>query len=159
MDEATRTFLELKRVAVAGVSRSGRSPANAIAKKLRETGHEVFAINPSGETIDGEPSHPTVDAIEGGVEGVVVVTNPAQAKVIAEQAGRAGATWIWFHQGMGPVSFDDEALAAAREAGLQVIAAGCPMMYCEPDVFHRCARGLFRLVRRIPAEIEATAST
>lgn len=154
MDEATRAFLALRRIAVAGVSRTAKSPANAIAKRFRDNDYEVFAINPTGETIDGQPSFATVDAVDGGVEGVVVVTNPAHALEIVPQAARAGARWIWFHQGMGPVSYDDEVLRAAREAHLNVIAAGCPMMYLAPDGFHRCARGLFRLFGRIPKEIE-----
>ncbi len=156
MQEAARAFLALRRIAVAGVSRKAQSPANAIARRLRETGHEVFAINPSGETIDGEPSFPSVDAVPGGVEGVVVVTSAAHARQVAEDAAAAGAEWIWFHQGMGPVSFDDEALETARRAGLRVISVGCPMMYCAPDGFHRCAKGLFRFFGRIPKEIQLT---
>lgn len=77
--------LGLNRIAVAGVSRAGKSPANAIAKRLRETGGAtgriVFAINPAGDAIDGEPTFAAVDAVEGGVDGVVVVTNPAHALV------------------------------------------------------------------------------
>lgn len=158
-DEAVAAFLGLRRIAVAGVSRGGQSPANAIATRLRQSGHEVFAINPSGETIDGQPSYPTVDAVPGGVQGVVVVTSPAKAKEVVRPAARAGASWIWFHQGFGPVSFDDEVLEAAHEAGLRTIAVGCPMMYCEPDGFHRCVRGLFRLFRRIPRQIEVLAES
>lgn len=157
MDEAVEAFLGLGRIAVVGVSRGGRSPANAIAKRLRETagptGRAVFAINPSGAVIDGEPTFTSVDAVEGGVDGVVVVTNPARALEVVPGAARAGAKWIWFHQGFGPVSYDDQVLAAARAAGLGVIAAGCPMMYVAPDGFHRCARGVFRWFGRIPAEI------
>ena len=157
MDEAAQSFLALRRIAVAGVSRSNRSPANAIAQRFRDHDYEVFAINPSGETIDEQPTFATVDAVDGGVEGVVVVTNPKAALELVPQAARAGARWIWFHQGMGPVSYDDAVLAAARDAGLNVIAVGCPMMYLAPDVFHGCARGLFKLFGRIPKEIEVGA--
>jgi len=153
MDDAVATFLGLSRIAVAGVSRSGDSPANAIAQRLRETGHEVYAINPAGVTIDGEPSYPDLAASPAQIEGVVVVTRPEQARAIAEQAGRAGVEWIWFHQGVGPVSYDDDTLRAANDAGLHVISAGCPMMYCCPDGFHKCARAVFRFFGRIPKEL------
>ncbi len=153
-DVAAQTFLALKRIAVVGVSRAGSSPANAIAKRLRETDHEVFAVNPAAREIDGEVCYPNLGAIDGGVEGVVVVTAPEAATDIAAQARRAGAEWIWFHQGFGPASFDDETLQVAREAGLHVISVGCPMMYCEPDKFHRCARAVFRFFGRIPGEID-----
>ncbi len=136
IDQAVQAFLDLDRLAVVGVSRAGDSPANAIARRLRETEHQVFAVNPSA------------------VQGVVVVTRPEQAREVAAQAAAAGAEWIWFHQGFGPVSFDDETLRIAHDAGLKVISAGCPMMYCCPDGFHRCARAVFRLFGRIPGEIE-----
>ena len=44
VDTATSTFLGLKRIAVAGVSRAADSPANAIAKRLREADHEVLSL-------------------------------------------------------------------------------------------------------------------
>ncbi|MCB9684000.1 MAG: CoA-binding protein [Alphaproteobacteria bacterium] len=154
IDEATKTFLALERIAVAGVSRKGASPANAIATRLREDGRQVFAINPSGEEIDGHPSWPHVGDVPGGVQGVVVVTDPEHATAVAREAGEAGAEWIWFHQGFGPVSYDDETLRVAHDAGLKVISVGCPMMYCCPDGFHRCARAVFRFVGRIPGNIQ-----
>ncbi len=154
IDQAVQAALDLDRLAVVGVSRAGDSPANAIARRLRETEHQVFAVNPSAEAIDEHPTWPDLLAIEGGVQGVVVVTRPEQAREVAAQAAAAGAEWIWFHQGFGPVSFDDETLRIAHDAGLKVISAGCPMMYCCPDGFHRCARAVFRLFGRIPGEIE-----
>lgn len=128
IDDAVKEFLDKKRIAVAGVSHAGDSPANAIAKRLRETGHEVFAVNPAGDVIDGQATYKRLDDIEGGVEAVVVVTRPEDAGSLAVDAARVGAEWIWFHQGFGPVSYDDAVLEAAHAAGLKVIAAGCPMM-------------------------------
>lgn len=158
VDLATRTFLDLKHIAVVGVSRAGQSPANAIAKRLRETGHVVSAINPSGETIDGHPTWPTLVAVPGEpVQGAVVVTRPEQAHAVVADAKAAGVEWIWFHQGFGPVSYDEETLRLAHEAGLKVIAVGCPMMYCCPDGFHRCAEAVFRFFGRIPGEVDVEA--
>ncbi|MCB9796715.1 MAG: CoA-binding protein [Alphaproteobacteria bacterium] len=151
---ATEAFLALERIAVAGVSRSGQSPANAIATRLRETGHEVFALNPSGEEIDGHPSFASLGAIPGGAQGVVVVTSPEHAREVAAEAGASGVEWIWFHQGFGPVSYNEETLRVAHDAGLKVISVGCPMMYCCPDGFHKCAKAVFRVFGRIPKDIE-----
>lgn len=158
IEEAVQSFLALERIAVAGVSHSGTSPANAIAERLRETGHQVFPLNPKGDVIDGHRCFVTVSEVPGGVQGVVVVTRPEDALVVAKQAAAAGAEWIWFHQGLGPVSYDDDVLVAAHDAGLKVIAAGCPMMYCSPDAFHRCARAVFRLVGRIPREVDVAGA-
>jgi predicted CoA-binding protein len=154
IDDAVKAFLDKKRIAVAGVSHGGDSPANAIANRLRETGHEVFPVNPAGDVIDGHACVKRLEDIAGGVEAVVVVTRPEDAIGLARDAARVGAEWIWFHQGFGPVSYDDGVIEEARKAGLKVIAAGCPMMYCCPDGFHRCARAVFRAFGRIPSEID-----
>ena len=42
-------FLGKKHIAVAGVSRDLQQPANAIYRKLRGAGYQVYAINPNAE--------------------------------------------------------------------------------------------------------------
>lgn len=152
--QAASAFFALTRIAVVGAARKGDSPANGIADKLRTKGYEVFLVNPNAESIGEHRCYPRIDAIPGGVEGVVSVTPGAASADVARDAVRAGATWIWFHQGFGPVSFDAAGLTTAREAGLNVIAVGCPMMYLDPDVFHACARTVFSWAGRIPRSIE-----
>ncbi|MEO0604110.1 MAG: CoA-binding protein [Myxococcota bacterium] len=152
--QAAEAFFAHSRVAVVGVSRGGGSPANAIADKLRDNGHTVFLVNPHVEIIGRHPCYPTVDAVPGGVEAVVAVTPAAASADVARQAAHAGATWIWFHQGFGPVSYDPAGVEAARDAGLNVLAMGCPMMYLDPDVFHACARTVFKWTGRIPRSVE-----
>lgn len=46
--EAAEEFLDKKRIAVAGVSRDPKQPANLIYRRLRDTGHDVFAVIPGG---------------------------------------------------------------------------------------------------------------
>ena len=44
--EAANEFLSHKSIAVAGVSRKGDTAANVIYKKLKNTGYQVFPVNP-----------------------------------------------------------------------------------------------------------------
>jgi predicted CoA-binding protein len=53
-------FLAGKRIIVAGVSRSGSAPANAIFRRLRESGHEVIPVNPNASQIEGQQCYPDV---------------------------------------------------------------------------------------------------
>ena len=46
-------FLAGKRIIVAGVSRSNAAPANAILRKLRDSGHEVIPVNPNAAQLEG----------------------------------------------------------------------------------------------------------
>ena len=51
--DAIASFLQGKRIAVTGVSRSGQSAANAVLKKLRTAGFDAIPVNPHASVIDG----------------------------------------------------------------------------------------------------------
>lgn len=149
--DLAREFLAQKRIAVAGLSRSADSTAKGIIEKLEETGHTVFALNPNAAEIDGRVCYPEVGAIPGGVDGVVLVTSPAVSEQVVQQCITAGVPRVWMHRSIGN-SVSEAAVAAARAAGISVIAGGCPMMYQEPvDFGHACLRWWCGLTGRIQA--------
>ena len=47
------------RIAVAGVSRDSKQPANLIYRRLRATGHEVFAVDPNADEVEGDVCYAT----------------------------------------------------------------------------------------------------
>ena len=144
-------FLEGRRIVVAGVSRSGAAPANAISRRLRDSGHEVIPVNPNASEIDGQRCYPDVDSVPGPIHGVMVVTHPAASVDVARAALGRGVRHIWFHRSFGSGSVSPEALQICRDRGVEPIEGGCPLMYCPPvDPGHRCFRWWLRLRRRIP---------
>ena len=144
-------FLACKRVAVAGVSRAGNAPANAIYRRLADTGHEVFAVNPNASEIEGKPCYPTLAAIPEQIEAVMVVTHPSEAPKVAQQALDRNIRHIWFHRSFGDGSVSAEALQLCRSRGVEPIEGGCPLMYCQPvDPAHRAFRWWLRLMHRVP---------
>jgi uncharacterized protein len=145
-------FLSARRVAVAGVSRSGSQPANAILRRLRDGGQDVVAINPHAEQLDGTKCYPDLAAVPGVVDGLMVVVPPAAAERLVRQAAARGISRIWFHRSFGDGSVSESALKACAELGIRPIVGGCPLMYCPPvDVAHRCMRWLLSRRGRIPA--------
>lgn len=94
-------FLSARRVAIADVSRSGNQPANAILRRLRDGGHDVVAINPHAEQIDGTTCDPDLAAAPGVVDALMVVVAPAAAERLARQTASLGITRIWFHRSYG----------------------------------------------------------
>src|SRR5207244_13394760 len=71
-------FLAQKRIAVVGVSRhNNHHPAgNLIYHRLKESEHDVFAVNPYVQTFEGDCCYHNVQSIPGGVDGVAIVTRP-----------------------------------------------------------------------------------
>lgn len=146
LPEAAQEFLAQKRIAVAGVSRKGDAAANAIYKKLRSAGYEVFPVNPNAAEVEGDKCYPTLTAIPGGVDGVVIGTAPSAAAQLVRECGALGIKRVWMHRSFGQGSVDDEAVRLCRELGLSVIPGSCPMMFCEPvDVAHQCMRWFLRV--------------
>jgi hypothetical protein len=144
-------FLARKRIAVAGVSRAGNLPANAIFRRLRDTGHDVFPVNPNATEVEGQPCYPDLRSIPGAIDGVVVASHPSVAAGLVAQAVARGVTRIWFHRSFGDGSVSAEALEACRASGIQPIVGGCPLMYIERvDPAHRFFRWWLRLRKRVP---------
>jgi predicted CoA-binding protein len=137
--EAAQDFLAQKRIAVAGVSRSaGAHSGNGIYQRLKERGYEVFAVNPNADEINGEPCYRNLGAIPGGVDGVVIATNPSAVGDVIADCTRLGITRAWMHRSFGGGSVSPEAAAAGRAAGMTVIEGACPLMF-DPtaDGFHK----------------------
>ena len=148
---AVSAFLSGKRFAVAGVSRSGKQPANAIFRKLRDSGFEVVPINPQADRLEGTRCYPDLASVPGVVDGLMVVTHPAVAAHLVRQAGARGIKHVWFHRSFGDGSVSDAALKACAELGISPIVGGCPLMYCEPvDLAHRCFRWWLGREGRVP---------
>ncbi len=153
MKEMTNDFLAQKRIAVAGMSRSGKSPANGIYKKLKESGHTVYAINPNAKMIDGDPCYADLQSTPEKADGVMIVTKPALTEQIVRQCAEAGISRVWIHCSLivHGSSASEAAVEFCEANHITVIPGGCPMMYDEPvDFFHKGMRGFMRLTGKLP---------
>jgi hypothetical protein len=149
--DAAREFLASRRIAVAGVSRDGRQASNAIYRKLKSTGHTVFAINPQADRIEGDVCYHDLSSIPGGVEAVVIATRPDAALEIARHCRELGIRRVWMHRSLGTGSVSEEAVRLCRESHMEVIAGACPMMFCEPvDLAHKCMRTVLAWTGGLP---------
>lgn len=137
-----------------GVSRSPREAANAIYRRLRDAGYDVYAVNPKADEVEGDRCYPDLAALPVRPDGVVAVTPPEGTTAVARTCAELGVPKLWMHRGMGPGSVSEEAIEFCRAHGVSVIPGACPMMYLEPvDLAHRCFRGLFGLTGRLPADV------
>lgn len=144
-------FLAGRRIAVAGVSRGGNQPSNAIFRKLRGAGYDVFAVNPAAGEVEGVTSYPDLAAVPGPIDGVVVATPPAAALQVVRACAERNIRRVWFHRSFGQGSVSDEAVRECAAHHIDCIVGGCPMMYCPPvDLGHRCFRWLLGWQGKVP---------
>lgn len=151
LKEAAADFLAQKRIAVAGVSRSGDVAANTVYRKLRSAGYQVFAVNPNADEVEGDPCYPNLKSIPGGVEAVVIATAPEVTPSVVRDCAEQGIPRVWMHRSFGTGSVSKEAADFCRENNITVIAGGCPMMFCPPvDFGHRCMRWILSVTGGLP---------
>jgi predicted CoA-binding protein len=78
------------------------------------------------------------------------MNRPDVSEQIVNEAAQLGIKHIWMHNNtFMPTSVSEAAVERCHEAGISVIAVGCPMMFVEPDVFHSCMRWVIRATGRM----------
>jgi predicted CoA-binding protein len=153
LKEAASDFLNQKRIAVAGVSRTpgGSHGANVVYTGLCKAGYEVFAVNPNAEEVEGDACYPDIKSIPGGVDAVVVGTAADVSAAVARECAELGIKRVWLHRSFGAGSVSPEAVQVGEESGITLIAGGCPMMFLEnADIGHSCMRWVLNLTGGLP---------
>jgi uncharacterized protein len=152
---AAAEFLANKRIAVTGVSRNSEGHgSNVVYQRLRERGYQVFAVNPNADRVEGDTCYADLKSIPGGVGAVVIGTRPDAALATVRECAELGIKQVWMHRSIGGGSVSADALAYARECGIEAIPGGCPLMF-EPvsDGAHKAMRFVFTLTGAVPREV------
>ncbi len=155
INEAADAFLSHHRIAVTGVSRSPEGHgSNAVYARLKERGYEAFAINPNAETVEGDRAYPSLSAVPGGVEAVVIGTRADHAMGTVKEAAELGIGEVWMHRAFGKGSVDKAAVKYGREHGMTVIDGGCPLMF-EPtaDGAHQGMCRMLQWTGKVPRKV------
>ena len=140
-------LLAQRKVAVFGVSRSGRKFGNAAYRGLRAAGYRVYAIHPEADRLEGDPSYRSLAALPDPVGAAVLVVPPAEAEKLVPEVARAGIHYVWLQQG----AESPAVLAACEKAGLRAVAGECVLMFIQPSAwFHRAHRFVRKVTRGLP---------
>ena len=153
--EAATQFLANRRIAVTGVSREPQTHAgNAVFRRLRDRGYEVYAVNPNAEELEGVRCYPDLTSIPGGVDAVVIATRPEVAEQTMRECADLGIRHVWMHRAFGAGSVSDAATEFGRARGIVVIDGGCPLMF-DPigDVGHKVMRFFCVRSGKVPARV------
>ena len=125
MDKNVEDFLQGKRLAIAGVSRSDKKFGTAIYTELKSRGFEVYGINPNMDQVAGDKCYSNVAELAGKVDGVVICLPPQKSAQVLRESVAAGIQKIWLQQG----AQSSETTKAARELGVTPVEGKCILMY------------------------------
>lgn len=146
MNPAIENFVQGKRIAIIGASRSGKKFGNSVISELSARGYQTFLVHPEAKEIGGEPCYPNLHALKGRVDGVWICVHPQQAELALREAVQAGFQNIWLQQG----AESPQAQATARELGVEPVTGKCILMYAPPvRSVHRWHRGFVKLIGQL----------
>jgi predicted CoA-binding protein len=152
IDSLVRDFLAQKKIAVVGVSDRRDTGCNLAYRKFKESGYQVYAVNPRISTYEGAPCYPDLKSLPEKPEAVFILANPTVTEQIVQQCVDLGVKHVWMHCMMGTrpglaagiTSVSAEALRLCRENGIAVIPGSCPNQFLKPDFAHAMLRGMWR---------------
>lgn len=140
-------FLAQRKLALVGISRSGKKFGNMIHKELSAKGYTLYPVHPEAETIDGVRCYPSLAALPEAVGGVVICVPPEQTEQVVRQAAQAGIRRVWMQQGAESAA----AVQFCAENGLSAVHGECVMMFAEKVGFpHSLHRWIWKVLGKLP---------
>jgi len=125
-------FVSQPALAVVGVSRTPGKFSNAAYKELKQKGYTLYAVNPAGGTVEGDPIYTSLAALPGPVGGALVFVKPQNALAVVRECAENGIQRVWLQQG----AQSDEALRLCEEKGIRAVSGECILMYAGQSKFH-----------------------
>lgn len=144
---AVEGFLSSKNIAVVGVSRKSSKFGNIIYKELKKKGFNVYGVNPSLESIEGDKCYNSLKELKGKIDGIVNVVSSSQTKDLVKEANEIGVKNVWMQQG----SESDEAIKYCQENGMNEIHKECILMFADPvNSIHGFHKWIWKVLGRLP---------
>ncbi len=114
-------ILDLKTIAVVGMSPDPQRYSYKIGKYLHDQGYRVIPVNPGHDEILGLKSYPTLDVISEKVDVVNVFRRAEFCEPIANMAVKIQAKALWLQEGI----VNEKAMEIAENAGLLAVENRC----------------------------------
>lgn len=114
-------ILDMKRIAVVGLSSNPSRPSYEVARYMQAHGYTIIPVNPAETEVLGEKSYEHVTQIPEAPEVVNIFRRSEFVEPIVSEAIYSGAKAIWMQLDV----IDIDAAVRAREAGLLVVVDRC----------------------------------
>jgi uncharacterized protein len=117
-----RKILELRNIAVVGMSNTEGKPANFVPKYLIENGYNIIPVNPTTSEVLGRKSYASISDVPEQVDIVDVFRRSEDVPIVVEDAiNKKGVKVIWMQSGI----YNEEAERRAKENGIDVVFNRC----------------------------------
>ncbi len=152
LEPLVNDFLAQKKIAVVGVSDQRETGCNLAYKKFKESGYQVYPVNPRLSTFEGAPCYPDLKSIPETPDAVFLLTSPKVTEEVVWQCVDLGVKHVWMHCLMGTkpglaasmTSVSQDAVQVCHDNGIAVIPGACPNQFLKPDIAHAVSRVIWR---------------
>jgi uncharacterized protein len=115
-------ILELKNIAVVGMSNTEGKPANFVPRYLIENGYNVIPVNPTTTEVLGRKTYPKVSDVPEQVDIVDIFRRSEDVRPVVDDAiKKKGIKVIWMQSGI----YNKDAERKAKENGIDVVYNRC----------------------------------
>ncbi len=140
-------FLQSKKIAMAGVSRSPKKFGYTVFKDLLKNGYTVLPINPNADTIDDIKCYKSIADLPSEVDSLLIMTPKSATDNVLREAISKGIKNIWIQQ----MAETRETLKIAEEFQKKIITRKCIYMFAEPvPGLHKFHRTLVKIFGGLP---------
>jgi hypothetical protein len=123
--ESIKVFLNKKNVfAVVGASRDPRKYGYQVYKDLKNSGYEVYPVNPNAKEILDDMCYPSLENLPIKPDVVDVVVPPKVTEHTVETCKKLGITKVW----MQPGSESEKAIKFCEKNDVDVVYGVCVMI-------------------------------
>ena len=120
-DEEIIEILNLKKVAVIGMSKHQEKAAHFVPKYLSENGFEIIPVNPNSDEILNKKCYKEINDIKDDIDVVDVFRPSEDVLPFVKDAIKKNPKVIWLQEGI----HNEEAENLAREHGIDVVFNSC----------------------------------
>ena len=120
-DEEIIEILNLKKVAVIGMSKHQEKAAHFVPKYLSENGFDIIPVNPNSDEILNKKCYKEINDIKDDIDIVDVFRPSEDVLPFVKDAIKKNPKVIWLQEGI----HNEEAENLAREHGIDVIFNRC----------------------------------
>lgn len=110
--------------AVVGSCHNPEKFAYKIYYYLKKRGLQVYAVDPTGKSVDGVPSYKTLKELPVMPEAVGMVINPVKGAEYLEETISLGINHIWFQPG----AESQELIKRSESSNMNVVYNACVMV-------------------------------
>ncbi len=141
-------FFSSDKIALYGLSRSGKGFSNSVMNELKKKDIECFGINPNGGEVNGETIYRNYSELPQSANAAVILVPKEKSIEAVKDAVDSGVKNIWLQQG----SESKESIKYCEENSVNCIYGECILMYAEPvESIHKFHKWIWKIIGKVPA--------